>query len=94
MPVWVNTLSDACLELISHDYSGILHMVGNQRLSRAEMGRKMLDWWNIQNREFLRFAPMPPQAAWPKQLIMDNSLAKHILTTPLLGVDEVIKHGS
>ena len=94
MPVWTDTLSAACLELINHTYCGILHIVGGQRLSRAEFGRKMLDWWNISNRETLSFVPTPAEAPWPRDITMDISLAQRILETPLLGVDAVIKKSS
>ncbi|MEM7067229.1 MAG: sugar nucleotide-binding protein [Cyanobacteria bacterium P01_B01_bin.77] len=90
MPVWVGTLSEACLEMINHEFSGIIHIVGSQRLSRAEMGQRMLDWWGVSNRETLSFAPTPANAPWPKELTLDTSLAQQILTTPLLGVDDVI----
>ncbi|MFT5193852.1 MAG: dTDP-4-dehydrorhamnose reductase [Cellvibrionaceae bacterium] len=93
-PVWVDTLSEACLELIHHDYCGIVHIVGRQSLSRAEFGRKMLDWWGISNRETLKFGPMPSYSAWPECLRLDTSLATSILKTPLLGVDEVIKRST
>ena len=90
MPVSTDTLSGACLELINHDFSGILHIVGRQPLSRAEIGQRMLDWWEISNRETLKFVPTPPDAPWPKELTMDISLAEKILKTPLLGMDEII----
>ncbi|MFK7801838.1 MAG: NAD(P)-dependent oxidoreductase [Anaerolineae bacterium] len=90
MPVWTETLAAACLELIDHSHCGLIHIVGNQRLSRAEFGQKMLDWWGIYNRETLRYAPTPPNVPWPQDLTMDTELANRILTTPLLGVDEVI----
>ena len=90
MPVSTDTLSAACLELIDHSFSGLLHVVGRQRLSRAEIGQRMLDWWGISNRETLKFIATPPDAPWPKELTMDISLAQKILSTPLLGMDEVI----
>lgn len=90
MPVSAETLSSACLELAQHDYCGILHVVGNQQLSRAEIGQRMLDWWGISNRETLKFVATPPNAPWPKELTMDISLAQKVLETPLLGMDDVI----
>ena len=50
----------------------------------------MLDWWGITNRKTLKFEPTPADAPWPKELRMDISVAKKILKTPLLGMDEVI----
>lgn len=94
MPVWTTTLSAACLELINHSYCGIIHIVGDQRISRADFGQKMLDWWQISNRETLSFVPTPENAPWPRDITMDIMLAKQILQTPLLAVDDVIKKSS
>lgn len=90
-PVWVDTLSSACLELLDHEFNGLIHIVGNQTLSRAVFGVRMLDFWNIQVGDTLRFAPTPENLNWPPDLRMDTQLAKETLKTPLLGVDEVLR---
>ena len=46
-PVWVQTLCRACLELAGHSYRGILHVAGDQVMSRADFGVRMLDWWDV-----------------------------------------------
>jgi len=88
-PVWAETLSLACLELVSSDYRGVLNVAGGQSMSRAEFGLKLLDWWGIEERASLSFGPSDPQ--WPADTRMDLSLAKELLATRLLGVDEVIE---
>lgn len=89
-PVWVQSLSDACLELAESDYRGILHVAGAQRLSRAEFGLRMLDWWQVTARETLSFGPCDGQR-WPLDCTLDISRAQGLLRTPLPGVDDVLK---
>lgn len=90
-PVWVDTLSSACLELLTHSFSGVIHIVGSQVLSRAEFGVRMLDFWGIKKRDALSFAPTPKQLNWPPDLRLNTSRAKSLLNTPMLGVDEVLR---
>ena len=62
MPVWVDTLSSSCAELLDHSFNGIIHIVGNQVMSRAEFGKKLLDFWGIIDRETLNFGKTPAGA--------------------------------
>ncbi len=89
MPVWVDTLSAACLELIDLDFHGIVHVVGRQVMSRAEFGTKLLEWWGIDPNGLVKLEPAPDDAPWPADLRMEIELAGKILKTPLLGIDEV-----
>ncbi|MCA9875101.1 MAG: SDR family oxidoreductase [Anaerolineales bacterium] len=87
-PVWVNTLTAACLELAHHTYTGILNVAGRQVLSRAEFALKMLDWWGIEERQTLAVGPSLGEQ-WPLNCELDVRRAVALLTTPLPGVDEV-----
>lgn len=87
-PVWRHSLSQACLELITHVYTGILNVVGQQALSRAQFGLKLLDWWGISQRQRLTIGDSGTD--WPLDCRMDVSLATAVLQTPLPGVDEVL----
>jgi dTDP-4-dehydrorhamnose reductase len=88
-PVWDETLSLACLEVAEIDYRGILNVAGRQVFSRAEFGLKLLDWWGVDERKKLRLGPSPT-GAWPLDCRFDLSLAKALLKTALLGVDDVL----
>lgn len=88
-PIWVHTLCRACLELAAMEYHGILHVAGRQRLSRAEFGRRMLDWWGIKDRETLSFGPGDAER-WPADCTLDVGRALSLLKTPLPGVDAVL----
>lgn len=87
-PVWVESLSQACLELVALDYCGILHVAGEQALSRAEFGQRLLEWWNVPGRQQAQVGLSSDE--WPHDCRLDISLARQLLQTPLPGVDEVL----
>ncbi|HZD09777.1 MAG TPA: SDR family oxidoreductase [Candidatus Binatia bacterium] len=89
-PVWVVSLAEACLELAGMAYRGILHVAGAQALSRAQFGRRMLDWWGVDDRATLSFGA-GDGARWPADCTLDISRAQGILKTPLPGVDDVLR---
>lgn len=92
-PVWAPSLSTACLELATLPYTGILHVAGAQRLSRAEFGQRMLDWWGITARGNLRFGLSDPER-WPQDCTLVIRRATAVLQTPLPGVDAVLTRAS
>ena len=91
-PVWVETLSQACLELVEGNFQGIINVAGRQAMSRAEFGLKLLDWWGVTNRESLTIGPADER--WPLDCRFDLTLAGNILATPLPGLDEVLAANS
>jgi dTDP-4-dehydrorhamnose reductase len=84
-PVWVDSLSRACLELANHAYTGILNVAGQQRLSRADFALRLLDWWGIEQRQTLTIGPSEGDQ-WPLDCTLDLSRATAVLQTPLPGV--------
>ena len=88
-PVWVESLSRACLELANDAYTGILNVAGQQRLSRADFALRLLDWWGIDQRQTLTIGPSVGNQ-WPLDCTLDLSRATAVLQTPLPGVDSVI----
>ena len=88
-PVWAPALSNACLELVTLPYTGILHVAGAQQLSRAAFGTRMLDWWGVTRREHLSFGSSDP-ARWPQNCTLAIERATSLLQTPLPGVDAVL----
>jgi dTDP-4-dehydrorhamnose reductase len=87
-PVWAETLSLACLELVENDFTGVLNVAGRQAMTRAEFALTMLDWWDIQERESLQIGLS--DASWPLDCRLDLAKATAVLQTPLLGVPEVL----
>lgn len=91
-PIWAESLSQACLELVELDFQGILHVAGVQSMNRADFGQKLLDWWSIDERATLRVGTSDER--WPRDCRLDVSLAQALLTTSLPGVDDVLaQHG-
>ncbi|MBX3057738.1 MAG: SDR family oxidoreductase [Anaerolineae bacterium] len=88
-PVWVETLSQACLELVDHPFTGVLHVAGRQVMSRADFGLRLLDYWDIRERDTLFMGPTGA-GEWPLNCELDLRLATAVLRTPLPGVDEVL----
>jgi dTDP-4-dehydrorhamnose reductase len=89
-PVWVETLSRACLELAAHSFIGILNIAGRQVMSRAAFSLKLLDYWQVRPRTALTIGPAVG-GHWPLDCRLDLCRATAVLNTPLLGVDEVLK---
>lgn len=90
-PIAAETLSQACLELATHAYSGILNVAGNEVLTRADYALKLLDWWQFDERENLVIAPAPADAPWPPNTTLTITRAKNLLQTPLRGVTETLR---
>jgi dTDP-4-dehydrorhamnose reductase len=88
-PIWVETLSQACLELATNSYVGIIHIAGRQVMSRAQFALKMLNWWGVTEQHTLSIGPSLGDY-WPLNCELDLGRATAILSTKLLGVDEVL----
>lgn len=89
-PVWAETLGRACLELaLENPYCGTLNVAGQQALTRAAFGLKMLDYWDMTMRDTLRLGESDPDL-WPADCTLDLARATAVLATPLPGVDEVL----
>ncbi len=84
-PVLVNDLSRAVWELAFHEYRGILHLGGSQRLSRYEMGRLLCEMYRFSpdlliptlSRETRFVAPRPLDVS------LDISRARRLIRTEL-----------
>jgi dTDP-4-dehydrorhamnose reductase len=89
-PIWVQTLALACLELVDHSHRGVLNVAGQQVMTRAEFGLRLLDYWGVMERETLQIGPSLG-GQWPLDCALDLRVATAVLRTPLLGVDEVLR---
>ena len=91
-PIWVESLATALVELADLDYTGFLHVAGDQIVSRYEFGLAQLRFHGVDTSNVLP-ATSPPNAMRPLDCTLDCSLARSLLTTPLPGVDEVLARG-
>lgn len=88
-PVWTDTLAAACLELAGSDFRGVLNVAGEEVLSRAAFGLRLLDQWGVAERATLTIAD-DTSGRWPLDCTLDLTLARRVLRTPLPGVDAVL----
>ena len=89
-PVDVVSLGRALLELAGNDFTGILHLAGNTRLNRYEMAVRIaarLGFPQVLVKP-TNSSAMSDRAPRPNDASLDNSRAKQVLTTPMLGMAE------
>lgn len=89
-PLDVGIAADACLEAIRLGVSGLLHIAGPERLSRFELGVRVLGARAGAVRRGRR-ADLGLERLRPRDVSLDTGLARSILTSPLssgLGQDD------
>jgi dTDP-4-dehydrorhamnose reductase len=91
-PIWVESLAAAVVELAGTDPAGFIHVAGAQAISRYEFGVRLLRHHGLDPGSAIA-TPSPPGTNRPLNCTLDISLARHLLRTPLPGVDEVLAAG-
>lgn len=92
-PVWVDALSESLARLALDDelrqVSGSLNVAGSQALSRAEFGRRLLEWWKVPIGEHVQdiSAADFPEVNLDLRLTLERARS---LGLPLNGFDEVL----
>ena len=81
-PILVTALAAALLELAEHTYTGILHVAGAQRVSRADYTLRLLRWWGVEPGKHVTLGPSDGDR-WPLDTTLDISRAQALLKTPL-----------
>lgn len=92
-PVYAPNLSHACLELASNAFTGILNVAGAQALPRSEFASKMFTFWGVDQTN-VSAGPDESEGRFAKDVRLDLSKAKATLTTPLWGLDEVLRRSA
>lgn len=92
-PVWIESLATALLKLAFEvvDFAGILNVVGNQVMSREAFGRRMLEWWQVEERHLAQSglaADLPHPL--PLDLRLSTAKAEKALKMSFPSVDEVL----
>jgi dTDP-4-dehydrorhamnose reductase len=92
-PVDVITLSQATLEITLLSFTGILHIAGNDRLSRYDMARRIARACGYPPDLILDSKPQVAsgRALRPADASLDNTRAKSVLTTPMKDFDEALR---
>jgi dTDP-4-dehydrorhamnose reductase len=89
-PVDVITLGRALLELAGHSHRGIVHLSGNDRLNRHEMMQRIATRLGLPAELVIAQDPsgIPGRAPRPRDVSLDNSKARGLLKTPMVGLDD------
>lgn len=90
-PIEVTTLAECCLELMSMNYEGIIHLGSSDSLSRYEIGLKYTIKAGF-DKVLLVAISKPDSNKTPrhKRGVLDVSKAANTLKTPLMNVDSFI----
>lgn len=88
-PILVTALAAALLELAAHPYTGVLHVAGAQRVSRADYTLRLLRWWGVAPGNHVTLGPGDGDR-WPLDTTLDVSRAQTLLQTPLPGIDALL----
>ncbi len=91
-PIDVVTLGRALLELAGSNDRGIVHLGGNNRLNRYEMGLQIASRLGYSQDlvQPTNSHAMPGRAARPNDVSLDNAKARHLLRTPMLSLTEAL----
>lgn len=89
-PVWVMTLARALLELAELDYRGVLNVAGDQVLTRYEIGVRLARFFGLDPAGITPALAAESGLVRPLDCSLDLGLARRLLRTPLLGLDEVL----
>jgi len=89
-PIDVVTLGAALNELASDAFGGIIHLAGNTRINRYEMARRIALQTGFPEAKIqaINSNALAGRAPRPDDASLDNSLARSILRTPLLSLED------
>lgn len=89
-PIDVVTLGQALLELVEHEYSGRLHLSGDDVLSRFELAQRIAGrlGYSVELVAAGDPAKMRNRAPRPRDVSLANDKGHAVLQAPLCGVDE------
>ena len=84
-PIWADNVAEVILELMSNDFTGLLHLPGGKDYSRYEIGRLVFDHYDLpQDRlipgKIADFTGAPPRCP---DVTLSSELSRQILSTPL-----------
>lgn len=97
-PIDVITLGRALLELAGSDFAGIIHLGGNSRMNRLDFSRLIAQQLGFPPGQIVPApaAGIPGRARRPRDVSLDNQLARSTLRTPMLdlreGIELIMKH--
>ena len=91
-PVDVLALGQALVALAGNDFAGVIHLSGNDRMTRYQMARRIAAHlgYSADLIESTDSAKLTDRATRPPDVSMLNTLAGNVLDTPMRGLDEAM----
>jgi dTDP-4-dehydrorhamnose reductase len=89
-PIWVEELGAALIELVQGEWSGLINIAGAERLSRYEFGVLLARYWGRDPQRLRQGLSIESATRRPRNCVLDSSLARSVLQTPLRGVSDVL----
>jgi dTDP-4-dehydrorhamnose reductase len=92
-PIDVITLSRATWEVAQSGFAGLLHLAGNDRLSRYDMARRIAGALGYPTALIVDKEPVIERgrALRPADASLDNTRAKNLLKTPMRDFDDALR---
>ena len=89
-PIDVVTLSRALIELAGNTHNGFIHLSGNDRMSRYEMTQRIAKQlgYSVKCVVVKNAVNSPDRAPRPVDASLNNTKARTILKTPMVGLEE------
>jgi len=89
-PIDVITVGKSLLELAQNDFGGIIHLAGNTKINRYEMIKQIAGLLGFSQQLIIpsNSNAIPGRAPRPNDASMDNMVAKQILKTPMLSLQD------
>jgi dTDP-4-dehydrorhamnose reductase len=89
-PIDVLTLGAALIELAAREFSGIIHLAGNTRINRYDMGRLIARMTGFPEEKIIAInsGDLTGRAPRSNDVSLNNARAGNILKTPMLTLEE------
>lgn len=89
-PIDVVTLARSLVELAGNGFSGTIHLAGNTRVSRYDLGLRIAEWldYPAESIAAVKAEEMAGRAPRPRDVSLNNERARNVLSTPMCTVDE------
>ncbi len=89
-PIDVITVGQALVELAGNDYCGILHLSGNDRITRFEMARRIVQRLGYSSDMIIptNSNAMPGRAPRPNDVSLNNAKAQDSINTPMQSLND------
>ena len=92
-PIIIEALVESVHELVNREASGIIHVVGDERISKHQFGLKVAEHFRLESSLVMGgdFTDQPDLVQRPRDLSLSNRKARDLLGRNLGGIDEQLE---